>query len=84
IDPDGLNQSRQILTQWLSSLESRTGIPPQRTFLIGFYQGGAMTLDVGFTFPFAGLGSLSGYLHPQVNIPEIAPPTLIIHGTEDP
>jgi len=81
---EGLNQSRQKLKDWLISLEKSTGVPPQRTFLTGFSQGGAMTLDVGFSFPFAGLCSLSGYLHSDPQGRSSAPPTLIIHGTEDP
>jgi len=83
-DEQGLNHSRQTLSDWLASLESSTGVPPQRTFLTGFSQGGAMTLDVGFGFPFAGLCSFSGYLHPQREVNHYSPPTLIIHGTEDP
>ncbi len=83
-DEEGLNQSRRKLKDWLTSLENSIGIPPERTFLIGFSQGGAMTLDVGFAFPFAGLVSLSGYLHAEPNGSSTAPPTLIIHGTADP
>lgn len=83
-DEEGLNHSREVLGNWLTDLAVSTGIPPQRTFLIGFSQGGAMTLDVGFTFPFAGLCSLSGYLHSEPQGSTTAPPTLIIHGTEDP
>lgn len=83
-DPEGLNQSREALTTWLTGLEKSTGVPLQRTFLIGFSQGGAMTLDVGFSFPFAGLCSLSGYLHSEPKGSVEAPPTLIVHGTEDP
>lgn len=83
-DEEGLNHSRQVLTDWLSSLETSTGVPPQKTFLIGFSQGGAMTLDVGFSFPFAGLCSLSGYLHAEPKGSAQAPPTLIVHGIQDP
>lgn len=83
-DEQGLAYSRQALTDWLASLENSTGVPPQRTFLTGFSQGGAMTLDVGFAFPFAGLCSLSGYLHPERPITDYLPPTLMIHGTDDP
>lgn len=83
-DEEGLNQSRQALKSWLASLEKETGVPPQRTFLIGFSQGGAMTLDIGFSFPFAGLCALSGYLHSEPQGSPTAPPTLMIHGTQDP
>lgn len=58
-----LIQSRELLINWLSSLESATGVPLQRTIMAGFSQGGAMTLDVGLTFPLLSLCSLSGYLH---------------------
>ena len=58
-----LIQSRELLINWLSSLEAATGVPLQRTIMAGFSQGGAMTLDVGLTFPMLSLCSLSGYLH---------------------
>lgn len=84
-DADGLVESRQLLGEFLLSLESSTGVPLSRTILGGFSQGGAMTLDVGLTLPLAGLASLSGYLHPWV-LPiagSALPPVLIVHGTED-
>ena len=81
---EGLEDSRIILRQWLESLEGETGIPLERTVLAGFSQGGAMTLDVGFTLPIAGLCSLSGYLHYQPqDIGKNPPPTLIVHGKQD-
>jgi phospholipase/carboxylesterase len=80
----GLDESRQQLLDWLASLESTTGIPLANTFLCGFSQGGAMTLDVGLSLPLAGLGVLSGYLHaePRLGTGE-TPPVLIIHGIQD-
>lgn len=65
-----------------------TGIPLEKTFLLGFSQGGAMTLDVGLVFPLAGLIALSGYLHiTEEELQELSdrsfPPILIAHGTED-
>ncbi len=80
----GLEESREMLRDWLKSLESSTGIPLSRTILAGFSQGGAMTLDVGLTLPLAGLISLSGYLHAQPQ-PEsdTLPPILIVHGQQD-
>lgn len=77
-----LAQSKRVLTDWLKSLESNTGVPLSRTFLIGFSQGGAMTLDVGLNLPLAGLAVLSGYLHPVAQI-ESKPPVLIVHGRQD-
>ena len=84
----GLTESRQLLTDWLRSLESSTGVPLSRTILSGFSQGGAMTLDIGLNLPFAGLVSLSGYLHPgagNVETQNLAslPPVLIMHGRQD-
>jgi len=83
-DEAGLNHSREALQQWFNALETTTGIPLEQTFLLGFSQGGAMTLDVGFQFPFRGLCCLSGYLHSEPAVTSPAPPTLITHGTQDP
>lgn len=82
---DGLDESKQLLIDWLLSLESNTGVPLSRTILSGFSQGGAMTLDVGLTLPLAGLVVISGYLHPTVATLNQGnfPPTLIMHGTRD-
>jgi phospholipase/carboxylesterase len=82
----GLDTSRQLLIDWLLSMESNTGIPLSRTILSGFSQGGAMTLDVGLTLPLAGLVVMSGYLHPTVttiNKQAEFPPALIMHGRQD-
>ena len=80
-----LTESRQLLTDWLKSLENSTGVPLSRTILMGFSQGGAMTLDVGLTLPLAGLVSLSGFLHGK---PQPAgstlPSILMVHGRQDP
>ena len=84
-DKAGYPESRQMLLEWLTSLESRTGVPLSRTILSGFSQGGAMTLDVGLQLPLAGLVSLSGYLHPisLENKGNSFPPVLIVHGRQD-
>lgn len=58
-----LATSQQILKSWLQSLQVETNIPLERTILMGFSQGGAMTLDVGLNLPLAGLIVLSGYMH---------------------
>ncbi|MCE2717683.1 MAG: alpha/beta hydrolase [Dolichospermum sp.] len=81
----GLVESKQLLIDWLQSLETNTGIPLSRTILSGFSQGGAMTLDVGLSLPLAGLVVMSGYPHPSVATlnPGNFPPTLIMHGTKD-
>ncbi|MUL35393.1 serine esterase [Gloeocapsopsis sp. AAB1 = 1H9] len=80
----GLAESRQLLMEWLQSLESTTAVPLSRTVLGGFSQGGAMTLDVGLTLPLAGLTSLSGYLHPISQLTTVTyPPILLVHGRQD-
>ena len=80
----GYQEGRQMLTQWLQSLESSTGVPLSRTILSGFSQGAAMTLDVGLGLPLAGLVALSGYLHPVSNLKNSKfPPVLIVHGRQD-
>jgi phospholipase/carboxylesterase len=79
-----LQTSRQLLTEWLTSLEATTGVPLSRTILGGFSQGGAMTLDVGTQLPLAGLMVLSGYLHSAIAPQPSYPPILIAHGRQDP
>lgn len=81
----GLAESRQLLIDFLKSLEDSTGVPLSRTILSGFSQGGAMTLDVGSKLPLAGLVVMSGYLHPDALTAAKSgiPPTLITHGKYD-
>ncbi|MDV2992910.1 MAG: Carboxylesterase 2 [Chroococcidiopsis sp. SAG 2025] len=79
----GIHESRQILKDWLLSLEASTGIPLSRTILSGFSQGAAMTLDVGLGLPLAGLIALSGYMHPLSQSLDEVPPVLIVHGKQD-
>ncbi len=80
----GLDESRKTLQDWLTSLEATTGIPPSRTILGGFSQGGAMTMDVGQMLGLAGLIVLSGYLHFSPEPTETSlPPMLIVHGRLD-
>lgn len=79
----GLSESRQLLKDWLLSLENSTGVPLSRTILSGFSQGAAMTLDVGLSLPLAGLIVLSGYMHPSQPREGELPPILIVHGRQD-
>ncbi|MGB2927027.1 MAG: dienelactone hydrolase family protein [Limnothrix sp.] len=83
-DFQGIEESRDRLSNWLVSLAEETGILPERTAMIGFSQGGAMTLDVGLQFKFAALCSCSGYLHydPSAQQGDFSP-TLLIHGAQD-
>ncbi len=79
-----LATSREVLGAWVQSLPDTTGISLDRTWIAGFSQGGAMTLDIGLDLPVAGLIVLSGYLHPdRPKPPQDAPPVLIVHGKQD-
>ncbi|MEO1145760.1 MAG: dienelactone hydrolase family protein [Cyanobacteria bacterium J06638_22] len=80
-----LVESRHLLTEWMRSLESSTGVPLSRTVMAGFSQGGAMTLDVGLSLPLAALVILSGYLHAPLRLDETvkSPPVFMVHGRQD-
>lgn len=81
---EGIEASLNKLYQWLLSLEDRINLPLSKTFIGGFSQGGAMSLDVGLQLPVAGVISLSGYLHFQPTADRNPfPPTLICHGKLD-
>ena len=78
-----LQTSRQALIDWLNSIEQQTDIPLSRTILGGFSQGGAMTMDIGLSLPFAGLMILSGYQHGALSSGAKMPPILMVHGRQD-
>jgi phospholipase/carboxylesterase len=78
-----LASSKQLLQSWLEGLPAQTNIPLHKTWVAGFSQGGAMTLEVGLTMPLAGLLILSGYLHPDITAPPTCPPIAIMHGRQD-
>lgn len=79
-----LATSRRVLSEWIQSLPTTTGVPLDRTWIGGFSQGGAMTLDIGLDLPVAGLIALSGYLHPERPKPlQATPPVLVVHGRQD-
>lgn len=80
----GYFESKQLLNDWLQSLEKETGVPLSQMILSGFSQGAAMTLDVGLQLPLAGLVALSGYLHPVTESTTSAiSPILLVHGRQD-
>lgn len=62
-DGPGLRHS-QALVQALLDREAERGVPPERTVLMGFSQGCAMSLMTGLRAPqrLAGIVGLSGYL----------------------
>ena len=56
----------------------------EKTILLGFSQGAAMALNVGFDLPLAGLISCSGYAHPSwIPKKEHKKSVLLTHGTND-
>lgn len=76
-------ESRQLLQTWLQQVAEETGIPPERTAIAGFSQGGAMTLDIGIQQPLAGALILSGYLHRAPEPHADLGPVLMVHGRQD-
>jgi phospholipase/carboxylesterase len=84
-DPDGIVASRTAIAELLDRVAIETNIPLSRTVLAGFSQGGAMTLDVGTRLPLAGLVSMSGYLHADLDADAVTiKPALVMHGSADP
>lgn len=79
-----LQESRRLLTAWMRSLPEKTGIPLEKTFMGGFSQGGAMTLDVGPSLPLAAMMILSSYSHMPIAKCITPRSVLVIHGNQDP
>lgn len=81
----------QALNGWLDAVALETGIPAERTALLGFSQGTMMALQVGLrraeTETLAGIVGFSGrLLKPETLAAEIRskPPVLLVHGDADP
>lgn len=89
-DEAGLRESQAIVHQ-LIEREAGRGVPAQRTVLMGFSQGCAMTLLAGLRAPqrLAGLVALSGYLPlPDTTAAEASEvnhdlPVFMAHGRHD-
>ncbi|WP_320677489.1 esterase [Prochlorococcus sp. MIT 1300] len=58
-------------------------IPLEKTFLLGFSQGGAMALAAGCELPLMGIIGCSAYPHPGWEPPHGCPSVLLLHGRED-
>jgi phospholipase/carboxylesterase len=85
----GAHAAFQALNGWLDAVALETGIPPERTVILGFSQGTMMALHVGprRAAPLAGIVGFSGrLLRPETLAAEIVsrPPILLIHGDADP
>lgn len=86
-----LEQSRQLLVEFLPRLVDRFGADARRVYLLGFSQGAIMSLAVALTRPslVAGVVAMSGRLAPEA-LDRRAPdgeleglPILLLHGTAD-
>lgn len=90
-DGPGLRASQGIVQQLLNR-EAARGVPPERTVLMGFSQGCAMTLLAGLRAPqrLAGLVALSGYLPldehtaAERSAANQQTPLFMAHGQHDP
>jgi lysophospholipase II len=87
---NGIDESRERISNILKTEHERTGLPYERMVLAGFSQGGALSLFTGFQLPerIAGVVVLSGYL-PAAKKFKVTPglqgiPVLHCHGTQDP
>ena len=58
-------------------------IPLDKTFLLGFSQGGAMALELASRIKFAGVFAISSYPHPEWKPSKDMPPISLCHGTMD-
>jgi len=83
--------SRLRLGQLVASLQAQWAIPPTRTVVAGFSQGGIMSAGLALTQPgrVAGFGLLSGRILPEIRS-QLAPPgelaglsAFVSHGRED-
>jgi phospholipase/carboxylesterase len=91
IDAPAAEASRQLLAQFITQLQARLSIAPEKTIVAGFSQGGIMSAGLALTEPqlVRGFAIISGRI-----LPEIAPlikegdglkhlSALILHGTQD-
>ena len=73
----------------LSDLEKRLNnfslekIPLEKTFLLGFSQGGAMALELATRINFAGVFAVSSYPHPEWQPKKDFSTIFICHGNSD-
>lgn len=91
IVPEEAEDSRQRLLRLIGELQREHDIPPSRTVLAGFSQGGIMSASVALSAPdaVAGFGLLCGRILPEL-APMLAPPDalssldgLVVHGRAD-
>lgn len=85
-DQAGICQSADLMNA-LIEREIARGIPAHRIFLMGFSQGGAMSVYTGLRYPEAlgGIAVLSGYLPLAASTPSLhlSLPIFMAHGHQD-
>jgi phospholipase/carboxylesterase len=90
-NPEEAEVSRQGIVTFLDEIAATYGADPDRLYVAGFSQGGAMTVCLASTVPekLAGAIVMSGRTIPEME-PRIAPtdrleglPVFVVHGTED-
>ena len=91
INADHLRASHDTFIQFIGEATEAYQTDPQRVYLLGFSQGGSMSLAAALSHPalVAGVAAMSSRI-PQEVVPWFAPkealvglPVLMTHGTED-
>jgi phospholipase/carboxylesterase len=85
----GVRAAAPILDAFIDEALAKRGLDDSALALVGFSQGTVMSLYVGFrrNHPVAGIVGFSGrLLAPELLANELRsrPPTLLVHGTDDP
>jgi phospholipase/carboxylesterase len=85
----GVRAAAPILDAYIDDALAKRGLDDKDLALVGFSQGSVMSLFVGLrrNKPVAGIVAFSGrLLAPELLATELRsrPPTLLVHGTEDP
>lgn len=85
----GTRMAAGMINSYLDALIAEHGVPANRIALVGFSQGGMMSLHVAprRTEPLAGVVSFSGALVAPEKLAEETrahPPILLVHGDADP
>ena len=82
--------AREQLRGFLREIHAQFAVPPDRSALIGFSQGAAMTLDTGLRAdpPYAALVAMSGFLPEDDDLPAALSAAreqalLVVHGRVD-
>jgi phospholipase/carboxylesterase len=86
-----MHEARARLGDFIGQLQAHHDVPPARTWVGGFSQGGILAAALALTAPerVAGFAMISGRLLPEIE-PELAPAArlrhlraLIVHGRDD-